>query len=59
MCIAARPPTSAERKICYIFCALGFLFVFSKFCEETPDAVTRPQGAKDLYPPTPTVGAAA
>jgi hypothetical protein len=35
---------------------VGFLFVFLHFCVRRPDAVTRPQGAKDLYPPYPYGG---
>jgi len=51
VCIAARPQTSVERKICYIFCALGFLFVFSKFYEETPDVRSPPEDPRLLTAP--------
>jgi hypothetical protein len=52
VCIAARPQTSVERKIYYIFCALGFLFLISTFCVQTPDAVPRPPSVEDSMPPS-------
>jgi hypothetical protein len=41
ICIATRLRNTVERKICYVFCALGFSFEFRNFACERPAAPAR------------------